>query len=207
MQGRPDMTDIDRRVEELFALVSEALAGATDTLLAGDRVGAQAVVDRDEFIDSLTARLEESVWAHLDIGETPPAALRHLVGVLHILPELERSADLAEHIAQRAVTGLGAEMTPASRGLVQRMADVGLEMWKAVAEAFSERSSSAVKLDEADEELDILHDRLTAEVANGGMQAATGAQVTLIARFYERLGDHAVNLSRRIARLGGTGPD
>ena len=27
------------------------------------------------------------------------------------------------------------------------------------------------------------------------------AQVTLISRFYERIGDHAVNLSRRIAAL------
>ena len=33
--------------------------------------------------------------------------LRHLVGILLILPELERSGDLAEHIAQRAVNNLG----------------------------------------------------------------------------------------------------
>jgi hypothetical protein len=34
------------------------------------------------------------------------------VGLLLILPELERSADLAAHIAQRALTGIGAQMTP-----------------------------------------------------------------------------------------------
>jgi phosphate uptake regulator len=33
------------------------------------------------------------------------------------------------------------------------------------------------------------------------MDAAVGAQVTLLSRFYERLGDHAVNLARRINRL------
>ncbi len=33
------------------------------------------------------------------------------------------------------------------------------------------------------------------------MDAAVGAQVTLLSRFYERLGDHAVNLARRIDRL------
>lgn len=196
-----DVKGIDRRVEELFALVSEALAGATDTLLAGDRVAAQAVVDRDDLIDSLTADLEDAVWASIEEGQAALPHLRHLVAVLRILPELERSADLAEHIAQRAVMGLGVEMTPASRGLVQRMADVGLEMWAAVADAFTERLLSSVILDEADEELDILHDRLTAEVASGTMPAAVAAQVTLIARFYERLGDHAVNLARRITTL------
>jgi phosphate uptake regulator len=31
------------------------------------------------------------------------------------------------------------------------------------------------------------------------MRAPVVAQVALLARFYERIGDHAVNLSRRIA--------
>jgi len=44
------------------------------------------------------------------------------VGVLLIVPELERSGDLAEHIAQRAVTNLGSKMSPLSRGIIQRMA-------------------------------------------------------------------------------------
>jgi len=35
------------------------------------------------------------------------------------------------------------------------------------------------------------------------MPVAIAAQVTLLARFYERLGDHAVNLARRIEALDG----
>jgi phosphate uptake regulator len=56
-------------------------------------------------------------------------------------------------------------------------------------------------LDEDDEEIDILHERLTGEVARGAMPTAVAAQVALLARFYERLGDHAVNLASRIATL------
>jgi phosphate uptake regulator len=37
------------------------------------------------------------------------------------------------------------------------------------------------------------------------MPSAIGAQVTLVARFYERLGDHAVNLARRIELLHDLG--
>jgi phosphate transport system protein len=123
------------------------------------------------------------------------------VGVLHILPELERSGDLAEHIAQRAVTNLGAEMSPLSRGIVQRMAEVALEMWREAADAYGDRSARAVSLAEDDEEIDILHERLTREIAAETMPTAIGAQVTLLARFYERLGDHAVNLARRVEML------
>jgi len=40
-------------------------------------------------------------------------------------------------------------------------------MWKAAADAFSAVVPQVIKLDEEDEEIDILHERLTAEVARG----------------------------------------
>jgi phosphate transport system protein len=84
---------------------------------------------------------------------------------------------------------------------VQRMAEVAMEMWRDAADAYADRSAQSVSLHEDDEEIDILHDRLTGEIAAETMPAAIGAQVTLLARFYERLGDHAVNLARRIEML------
>jgi phosphate transport system protein len=196
-------SSVDEGVAELFVRVSEALAGATSTLLSQDAESAQRVVDQDKVIDQLAMYIENSVWKRLEAGGLTRRDLRRLVGVLQLLPELERSADLAEHIAQRAVAGLGAEMTPVSRGLVQRMAEVGLEMWRGAAEAYAERSAQGVALDEADEELDILHRRLVREVEDGAMSSSVTAQVTLLARFYERLGDHAVNIARRIERSFG----
>jgi phosphate transport system protein len=152
-------------------------------------------------VDDLTAEVELMVWQQIDDQDTPSTSLRHLVGILLILPELERSGDLAEHIAQRAVTNLGTEMSPLSRGIVQRMAEVALEMWRDAADAYADRSAQSVSLHEDDEEIDILHDRLIGEIAAETMPTAIGAQVTLLARFYERLGDHAVNLARRIEML------
>ena len=192
---------VDRRVTQLFALVSEALARASHALLQGEPGTAREVVEGDRAVDELTAEVERLVWRLIDAGPPDQGSLRHLVAVLLILPELERSADLAEHVAQRAIMHLGTEMTPVSRGIVQRMTEVALEMWRAVADAFGDRSSQGVALDEADEEMDILHDRLTGEVAAEAMPAPVAAQVTLLGRFYERLGDHAVNLARRIETL------
>jgi phosphate transport system protein len=191
---------VDRRVNELFALVAEAIARGTDALLSGDVRSARTVIDGDERVDLLTAQVEKLVWDRFEQATTP-ANWRHLVGVLLILPELERSADLAEHVAQRATSHLGIEMSPMSRGIVQRMADVAIEMWQVVADAYCDRQAVAEALEEADEELDVLHDRLTNEVAGEAMTMPVGAQVTLLARFYERLGDHAVNLARRIGSL------
>ena len=119
-----DLELIDLRVTQLFALVSEALARGTEALLGNDAAAGLGVVDGDQVVDDLTAEVELLVWRQLDQENMTTSVLRHLVGILLILPELERSGDLAEHIAQRAVSNLGGEMSPLSRGIVQRMAEV-----------------------------------------------------------------------------------
>jgi phosphate transport system protein len=197
---------IDRKVIQLFALVSEALARATHALLGGEALLGQAVVDGDQDVDDLTAEVELLVWEELKQRPVQGDELRYMVAMLLIIPELERSADLAEHIAQRAVDHLGTEMSARSRGIIQLMTEVANEMWQEAADAFGERSRVSDRLVKADDEMDVFHERLTREVAQEEMPAAIAAQVTLLARFYERLGDHAVNLARRIELLADTHP-
>jgi phosphate transport system protein len=86
------------------------------------------------------------------------------------------------------------------------MTEVANEMWQEAADAFGERNRIGERLEEADEEMDALHERLTHEVAAEEMPVTIAAQVTLLARFYERLGDHAVNLARRIELLAEPRP-
>ena len=195
---------IDQKVIQLFALVSEALSRATHALLSGNVLLGQTVIDGDQAVDSLTSEVELLIWQELQERPVQGDELRYLVGLLLIIPELERSADLAEHVAQRAVDSLGAVMTPRSHGIVQLMTEVANEMWQEAADAFGGRVRVADQLAKADEEMDILHDRLTGEVGGEEMPASVAAQVTLLARFYERLGDHAVNLARRIELLADT---
>jgi len=195
------VNSLEESVSQLFALVSEALSRATSALLNHDAALGQSVITADAAIDDRTVEVERGIWHQIDLQQPDSKELRHLVRILQILPELERSADLAEHIAQRSLTNIGSEMTPSSRGIVQRMSEVVLEMWETAAEAFADGSRCGVELGDDDEELDILHERLTTEVATGSMPARIAAQVTLLARFYERLGDHAVNLGRRLQAL------
>lgn len=197
---------IDHKVIQLFALVSEALSKATYALLNDDELLGQTVIDGDQAVDDLTAEVELLIWQEIQDGPVQGNALRYLVGLLLIIPELERSGDLAEHVAQRAVEHLGTSMSPKSRGIVQLMTEVANEMWQEAADAFGERERFGERLEKADEEMDILHDSLTREVASEEMPVTIAAQVTLLARFYERLGDHAVNLARRIELLAESHP-
>jgi phosphate transport system protein len=196
------LDQIDRVIIQLFALVSEGLAGATHALLAGDREAARMLVERDQLIDSLYREVERLAQEQLAAKSTDPEHLRYLVGVLRMLPELERSGDLAEHVARRAIRGLGVELSHRSRGLVEQMGEIACEMWQRTADAYGDRSPEIEDHVEAlDDDLDELHVLLTAEIASGSMPVPVAIEAALVARFYERLGDHAVNLSRRIPTL------
>lgn len=133
---------------------------------------------------------------------------RHLrnSSVLRIAPELERSHDLVCHIASRARHVPGSGMSPRCRELIEQMDELACDMWRRAADCWSQRDGSAAPaLAEADDELDALHARLMAELASGQMAPPVMMEMTLVARFYERLGDHAVNIARRVIYLAGSG--
>ena len=60
-------------------------------------------------------------------------------------------------------------------------------------------------LDSADDQLDELHDALVDELGRGGIALPDALQTVLVARFYERLGDHAVHIAERIRYIVGGG--
>ncbi len=197
------LAQIDRLVLQLFAMVGENVAGATHALLSGDREAAKVLADRDEVVDTLYREIEHQTLEQLTVGGiTSPADLRFLVTVIRMLPDLERNGDLAEHVARRAARGLGSELSPRSRGLVERMGEVAIHMWRVTADAYAERlPGGADTVDDLDDEMDDLHVSLTVEVVAGTMPLPVAVELAMVARFYERFGDHAVNLARRASGL------
>lgn len=193
------MEEIDGRVIHLLALVAEGLAAATEALLSGDVDMAKELVARDKLIDELYLDVERLVQQQLVLQSPMAADLRYLLSVLRIVPELERSHDLAEHIARRATRGLTGDLTPRVRGLIEQMGRVGVDMWRATADAFAERDADAAnRLNDRDDELDDLHVSITAELVSGSLPIPVVLEMALVARFFERLGDHAVNVARRV---------
>jgi predicted phosphate transport protein (TIGR00153 family) len=190
---------VDRAVLVLFASVIESLGWATAALLDQDVERAERVIADDRQIDNRSDELTGLIKARLSQATVEPDELEDLIAILQMVPELERSADLAEHIAQRTHQGLGGSISPRSRGLIQAMCDVGIGMWQLTSRAYAERSrESKYQLADADDELDELSASLVTTGAADGTDPAVAAELALIARFYERLGDHAVNLARRI---------
>jgi len=190
---------VDDGVLILFALVAESVGWATTALLDQDVERAKQVIAGDQEVDERCERLTASVKERLSAANLSADELEYLVAVLQVIPELERSADLAEHVAQRTIGHVGGLITSRSRGLIQAMSEITVEMWKVAGTAYRQRSRDAgFRLTDADNELDDLATKLVNEGVAAGTEPQVAVDLALIARYYERLGDHAVNLARRV---------
>jgi phosphate transport system protein len=198
---------IEAKIIELFGMVAEDLVKATGALLSGDSTVNKVLVERELAINALYREIEGVVNREIALQAPVADDLRYLLSVLRVVPELERSHDLVVQIGRRADHILSEDLSPRSRGLVERMGRRASGMWRQAADSWYKRDQSiASMLEQSDEEMDELHASLTAELASGRMSLPVTMEMTLVARFYERLGDHAVNIARRVIYLAGSHP-
>ena len=200
-----DLEAIEAKVIELFAMVAEDLPGATQALLTGNNDLVKTLTEREKAIDALYLEIEGMANREILLQAPVASDLRFLLSVLRIVPELERSHDLVVQIAARANHALGEELSPRCRGLVERMGNLASSMWRQAVDSWYRRDRSiAATLEERDDEMDELYASVAAELASGRMSLPVTMEMTLVARFYERLGDHAVNIARRVVYLAGS---
>jgi phosphate transport system protein len=203
-----ELEAIESKVIELFAFLAEDLPRATQALLTGNTEVLPVLGEREQVIDALYPEIEELVNREIVLQAPVASDLRFLLSVLRIVPEIERSHDLVMHIASLANHILGGDLSARTKGLIERMGNLVAEMWRQSADSWYQRDrSAAFALAERDEEMDELHASLIAELASGRMALPVIMEMTLVARDYERLGAHAVNIARRVVYLAGPGSD
>jgi len=203
-----ELEAIEADVIQLFAMVEEGLGQAWQALVGGDGDICAVLTERDRQIDVLYRQVEELVQREILLQAPVSSDLRFLLSVLRITPELERTHDLIVQIAASAASVSLEELSAAGQQVLTRMGELVTQMWAKASDCWYERDRAvADALAEQDKELDELHARLFAELAAGGMSAPATMGFTLVARFYERLGAHAVNVARRVIYLAGPARD
>jgi phosphate transport system protein len=195
--------EIEEQVLNMFSLVADGITAATAAFLGADVEVARRLVVDDLLINDLQHRIESSVEERLLSGHAiDPDETRSMIAVLRIVPELERTGDLVEHIALRTPQGLATEIPARCRALVEEMGLIAAEMWRLAAQAYAHADPTVADwLRLRDDALDDLHVSLTTQLAGSSISVAVAIEMGLVARFYERLGDHAVNVARRLHDL------
>jgi phosphate transport system protein len=198
-----ELDQIKADIVRVAAVVTECIPRGTDILLANDLQGAQRLIEDDDEVDSLALEIEERCYQVLALQQPVAIDLRSLVTAIRLTSEIERSGDLMVNVAKGARRIYGVQFDPRLRGLIERMSEEATRLFRLCIDAYVEGNASlAAALDDMDDGLDLLHkDYIQAifESHHAGiidLQAAV--QLALIGRYYERIGDHAVNIGARV---------
>jgi len=187
----------------LAAMVVEIIPRATAVLLDGDLDGAEAIIHGDAEIDAKSVEIEEMCIQILALQAPVAGDLRQVVALLRMIAEIERSADLACNICKASRRIYGHDLDPKLRGIISRMGEQAQALFVAASEAFRENDASkAAALDDMDAYLDALQKQFIQAIfesqAHGHIDLQVAVQLAMVSRFYERIGDHAVNLGERV---------
>jgi phosphate transport system protein len=198
-----ELDDIRASVARLGATVVELIPRATDVLLDQDLEGAEYLILGDDEIDARSIEIEEQCYRLLALQAPVASDLRDAVSALKMSAEIERSADLCVNICKAARRIYGHPIEPRLRGLIQAMSDQATKIYKEATEAYLARDTvRAAAIDDMDTYLDELHRAFMQAILQRSAHSTTSAEVAtqlaVVARFYERLGDHAVNISEKI---------
>jgi phosphate transport system protein len=198
-----ELDHIKADIVRLAAFVTESIPRGTDVLLSNDLQGAQQLIEDDDVIDSLSLEIEEHCYQVLALQQPVAIDLRSLVTAIRLVSEIERSGDLMVNVAKGARRIYGVQYDPRLRGLIERMSEEATRLFRLSIDAYVEGNASlASALDDMDDGLDLLHkDYIQAifESHHAGVIDLQGAvQLALIGRYYERIGDHAVNIGARV---------
>lgn len=189
-------------VVRLTDMVRRALASATLALLDADGRIAELVIAGDTEIDRVTHEIEEHAFLLMATQQPVATDLRQLVATLRIIADLERMGDHAVHIAKVARLREPELAVPERlQPTIRSMAKVADAMIESVSHIVAERDLvAAAALEQKDDEMDRLHRELFQKLLSDswphGVEAAV--DLALLSRYYERIGDHAVSMARRM---------
>ncbi|MDH3754311.1 MAG: phosphate signaling complex protein PhoU [Acidimicrobiia bacterium] len=199
-----ELDQIRDEIVRLGAMVTEALPRATEVLLNGDLAEAQRMIEGDDAFDALSMQIEEHCLRVLALQNPMAADMRAVVAALKLNSELERSADLVANICKAVRRMYGLELSPRLRGLIEQMSEEAARLNRLGIDAYVESDAAlAAALDDMDDRLDALQADYIQAIFEGHHEGATlsvqeAVQLALVGRFYERIGDHAVNVGEQV---------
>ncbi len=200
--------DLDNLQKDLLALaasVEEAIHKAIRALQERDVPLAEEVIDGDNDIDEEENHVEEECLKVLALHQPVAVDLRRVAAVLQINTDLERMADLAEDIAERAVALARWPALPIP-GDLQRMTDLASSMVRQALDAFVNLDARLARLvcrldDEVDRYNKSIIDELIRLMQRSPDMVEPGLSFFSATRHLERIADHATNIAEDVIYL------
>jgi phosphate transport system protein len=197
-----ELEKLKMEVLRMAALTERALAKALQALFERHSDMAEEVIDGDQEIDSLEVEIDRLCLRLLALEQPMAIDLRFIIGSIRACINLERIADQAVNIAERALY-LNQRPPLEHEPLMEQLAATSMEMLKRAISAYSERkteeASQVCRMDDTADELNVkilrhFIDHMISEVR----AVERAVHLIIISRCLERCADLATNIAESV---------
>ena len=189
---------LNRELIEMGALCEEAIALVAKALTAKDKTMAAKVAAMDAEIDQKERNIE-SMCLKLLLQQQPVARdLRQISAALKMITDMERIGDQAEDISEIVITldGRYAENSALLKGMAESTIQMVTESVDAYVKRDTALAQQVIKMDDiVDDYFDQVKAELISKIAGEPADGEYALDLLMIAKYLERIGDHAVNIA------------
>lgn len=193
------LESMNHMLSHMGELCEAAIGNAAQALKNGDLMMAEEVIHEDEEIDQMEKDIE-NLCLKLLLQQQPVAKdLRQISAALKMITDMERIGDQTSDISEIIITS---NMNAAKDiALIGDMAEATSRMVRESVTAFVKRDLElARKVVEADDEVDDLFEQIKKKLISfiskeEGKEGETAMDLIMIAKYLERIGDHATNIA------------
>ncbi|MDE2619438.1 MAG: phosphate signaling complex protein PhoU [Sphingomonadales bacterium] len=197
-----DITRLRGLIAEMGGLVEVAIDEALDALVRGNQDMADSVIARDKRIDILEMEVDKLAVRVIALRAPMADDLREVIAALKIAGVLERIGDYAKNIARSAKRVENRKkFEPLT--LIPAMAEIAGGMVHDVMTAFAARDPQlAADVVSRDDKVDAFYDSIFRNLLTHMMEnpasITSAAELMLVTRNIERIGDHATNVAEMV---------
>ena len=196
------LLELNKEMIEMGNKIIDSIKMAIAALESSDAEKAKMILEGDAEIDRLQKKIE-NICFNLLIQQQPVATdLRNVTAAMKMVTDMERIGDHAADISEITIL-MGQESRVDQFEHIAKMANETMIMLNHSIEAYVEKDAEkARRVIEHDDIVDALFDAAKKDVIqlilddSGEGEEAT--DLLMIAKYFERIGDHATNIAERV---------
>ena len=193
-----ELDELNTQLIKMAATVEQAVADAMTALKNRDKALAISVSNNDRDVDRMERQIEDMCLMLLLKQQPVAGDLRFISAALKIITDLERIGDHAQDICEISLT-MDDKPLSVTTDLINRMFEESTAMIKMAVDAFitkdEDLATQCINHDDVVDDLfSQVREKLIDKLQNGKEDPQESVDLLQIAKYLERVGDHAQNI-------------
>jgi phosphate transport system protein len=199
LEFQQQLSAMNEQLVEAGEVVADLILPTTQAFLQADAHTAAKAIKADVELDRRCVGLEDLCYLLLARQSPVAGDLRRVVAVLRSIPDVQRSGDLLRHVAESLTWVHPPAMPEPLRETIIQLGTLSSEIFATGVHAWRTHDPLAANdLIKRDDEVDLLQKVLLTDLYTGEQSVEEAVSLALIARYYERIADHGVEMARQV---------